>query len=203
MKSIKCKIIGNQVWIAENLTKEQYYGITGKRMSMKNNNKAGYKGPKCYMYETNFRNKKKEYLFDYSAVELFKHINMDNSSWRIPTYDDLDLFFHNIDNRSSTEYIYDEIAINLRGTYGWKKNGTNKIGFNALPNLIINENFELAETGISRWWIYNDRLNEFEGFGLYQEDVVAFCGAHKNNAYAIRLVMDLQDPRIENNINYI
>ena len=203
MGDIKCKIIGNQVWTAENLTKEQYYSITERKIPVKIDNWVDYDGAKCYAYETNFGIKKKQYLFDLKAVEIFRHLTGENNSWRIPTHTDLDVLFHNIDKSSSTEFIHDEIAINLRGTYGWSINGSNKIGFNALPNPTLSENCELSESEISRWWLYNDRKDEFEGFGLYQENIVAFCGVHENNAFAIRLIMDLQNPRIEDNIYYV
>jgi uncharacterized protein (TIGR02145 family) len=203
MGRLKCKIIGNQIWTAENLTREQYYDITGRAIPIKNDNWIGFDGAKCYSYETNFSIQKKQYLFDFRSVDSFRFINREDNFWRIPTHSDLDVLFNYIDKRSSTEYIHDEIAINLRGTYGWSINGSNKIGFNAIPNPILNEGCDFVESEISRWWLYNDRRGEFEGFGLYQEDVVAFCGAHENNAFAIRLVMDLRSPRIENNIIYI
>ena len=203
MKSIKCKIIGNQVWTVENLTKEQYYLITGRTIPVKNDNWTNFTGPKCYKYETNFRIKKKQFLFDIRAVEYFRYFSREHDTLRIPTQTDLDILFHNIDERSSTERINDEVAINLRGIYGWNNNGSNKVGFNAEPNSTLNENCELTEPEISRWWYYDDRRGDFQGFGLYQEDVVAFCGVHENNAFAIRLVMDLQNPRVEENIVYV
>jgi uncharacterized protein (TIGR02145 family) len=203
MGRIKCKIIGNQIWTAENLTKEQYYIITGRNIPVKNDNWIGYDGAKCYGYESNFTTKKKQYLFDIRAVEYLHSFSNEHHTWRIPTLNDLDILFQNIDGRSNTDFINNEIAISLRGTYGWINNGSNKIGFNALPNPTLNENCELSEQEISRWWLYNDRRDEFEGFSLYQEDVVAFCGIHEINAFAIRLVMDLQNPRIEDNIIYI
>jgi len=203
MGSIKCKIIGNQVWTVENLAKEQYYIITGRTIPVKNDNWAGFDGAKCYKYETNFRINKKQFLFDIRAVEYFRYFSREYDAWRIPTKTDLDILFHNIDERSNTEWINDEIAINLRGTYGWNNNGSNKVGFNAEPNPTLNEDCELTEPEISRWWYYDDRRGDFQGFGLYQEDLVAFCGVHENNAFAIRLVMDLQNPRIEENILYV
>ena len=39
MGNLKCKIIGNQIWTVENLTKEQYYGITGRTIPVKNDNR--------------------------------------------------------------------------------------------------------------------------------------------------------------------
>ena len=203
MGNLKCKIIGNQIWTVENLTKEQYYGITGRTIPVKNDNWADFDGFKCYAYETNFRIKKKQNLFDFRAVEYFRFFSREHDTWRIPTKTDLDVLFHNIDERSSTEWINDEVAINLRGTYGWNNNGSNKVGFNAEPNPILDENCELTEPEISRWWYYDDRRGEFGGFGLYQEDVVAFSGVHENNAFAIRLVTDLQNPRVEENVVYV
>lgn len=203
MKNIKCKIIGNQIWIAENLTKEQFYVITGRTVPLRNDKWAVSYGPKCYAYETNFRIKKKEYLFDLSTSNFFRSFSGEHNTWRIPTLNDLDTLFRYIDGRSSTEFLHEDIANTLRGNYGWFNNGTNKIGFDALPNPIINENSELAELGISRWWFYDERRGEFGGFGLYQDDILSFCGIHDNNAFAIRLVMDLHHPRTENNIIYV
>ncbi len=203
MKNIKSKIIGNQVWITENLTKDQFHDITGRTIPLKNDKWASSHGPKCYSYETNFKFKKKEYLFDLNTVNFFRSFSGEHNTWRIPTLNDLDNLFRNIDGRSSTDYLYEEIANTLRGNYGWLNNGTNKIGFDALPNPIINENGELTELGISRWWFYDERRGELGGFGLYQDDIVAFSGIHNYNAFAIRLVMDLHDPRIENNIIYV
>lgn len=203
MGGIKCKIIGNQVWTVENLTKEQFYIITGRTIPVKNNNWLHFDLPKCYAYETNYRIRKKQYLFDQRAVEYFHWFGREHNTWRIPTLNDLDILFRNIDGRSSTDYTQSEIANNIRGTYGWTNNGTNKIGFNALPNPTLNENGELSEPEISRWWCYNERSYEFEGFGIYEDDILAFCGMGDKKAIAIRLVMDFHNPRIEENIIYI
>ena len=203
MGRIKCKIIGNQVWTVENLTKKQYYVITGRTIPIKNDNWLDFHFPKCYAYESNYTTKMKQYLFDIRAIEYFRSFSNEHHTWKIPTLNDLDILFRNIDGRSNTDFINEDIAISLRGTYGWINNGSNKIGFNALPNPTLNENCELSEPEISRWWFYDERREDFKGFGLYQEDVVAFCGVHENNAFAIRLVMDLQNPRVEESIVYV
>jgi hypothetical protein len=65
MGRLKCKIIGNQIWTAENLTREQYYDITGRAIPIKNDNWIGFGGAKCYSYETNFSIQKRQYLFDW------------------------------------------------------------------------------------------------------------------------------------------
>jgi len=154
MGIIKCKIIGNQVWAVENLTKEQYYMITGRTIPVKNNNWSDFEYPKCYSYESNFSKIKKQFLFDINSVQYFHSFSRDNNTWRIPTLGDLDSLFQYIDGRSTSNYTYSEIPNCLRGTYGWVNNGVNKIGFNAQPNPTLNENVELSEPEIARWWYF-------------------------------------------------
>jgi uncharacterized protein (TIGR02145 family) len=203
MSKIKAKIIGNQVWTVENLTKDQFYSITGIVVPIKNDNWLSFQGKKCYKYSSVHESRKSSYLFDLNSAEFLYNYGINNSDWRMPTYSDLDHLFHNIDGRSSAYFPFEEVPINLRGTYGWSTNGTNKIGFNAYPNPTLNEDLELTESEISRWWLYNENRDVFEGFGLYTEDVLAYCGTSNQMALAVRLVMDLTNPRVEENIQYV
>jgi uncharacterized protein (TIGR02145 family) len=160
--------------------------------------------PKCCTYESLIQtSKKKNYLFDKNAISYFPR-DRNTNNWRIPTINDLDILLNFIDRKSTTEWITDDIAIALRGTYGWLNNGTNKIGFNAVPNPTKNESGELTESEISRWWVYDETSRIYKGCGLYNHsDTFAFCGTHDEMGLAVRLVMDLQCPRIEDDIEYV
>jgi uncharacterized protein (TIGR02145 family) len=200
---IKAKIIGQQVWTVENLTREQYKKMTGINIPIINDIWDNDE-PKCCTYESIIEtSKKKNYLFDKNATSYFsRHRNTNN--WRIPTIKDLDTLFNFIHPNASIEWPTDNIAIALRGTYGWLNNGTNKIGYNAVPNPTKNESGELTESEIARWWVYNETSRIYNGFGLYNGiDVVALCGTHDKMGLAVRLVMDLQSPRIEDDIEYV
>lgn len=203
MAKIKAKIIGNQVWMTENLTAEQFQSVTGSRIKLSNGNWEDFV-PTCCSYESSLPKKKKNYLFNRSAADdlfLGRHINR----WRLPATRDLDVLFQSIDGRSSADMPYDEVAVALRGTYGWLKNGTNKIGFNALPNRSRNDAGELTESYIARWWYFDQQINSLRGIGIYNDlDVIAICDSnHPQNGFAIRLVMDLQEPRVEEGIEYV
>ena len=44
----------------------------------------------------------------------------------------------------------------------------------------------------------------FDGLRLYTDlSVVTFCGSSSKTGFAIRIVMDLQNPRIEDNLEYV
>ncbi len=203
MSKLRSKIIGNQVWTVENLTREQYKKITGINIPIINDIWDNDQ-PKCCTYDSLIQtSKKKNYLFDKNAISYFSR-NRNTNNWRIPTINDLDILLNFIDRKSTTEWITEDIAIALRGTYGWLNNGTNKIGFNAVPNPTKNESGELTESEIARWWVYNETSRIYNGFGLYNDlDVVALCGTHDKIGIAVRLVMDLQCPRIEDDIEYV
>jgi len=203
MSKIRAKIIGNQIWTVENLTKDQYFLITGIKVPVKNKNWLSYSKIKCYKYNSIHESNKDGFLFNLYSAETLNNNGINNNTWRIPSYADLDVLFKNIDGKSSTNYYYKEVAINLRGNYGWPLNGTNKIGFNAMPNPTLNEKLELSESEISRWWIYNQKNKDFDGFGIYTEDIIGFSGTNNQMALAIRLVMDLTNPRVDDKIYYV
>ena len=203
MAKIKAKIIGNQVWMTENLTAEQFQSVTRSRIKKSNGNWEDFV-PTCCTYESSLPKKKKNYLFNRSAADdlfLGRHINR----WRLPATRDLDVLFQSIDGRSRVDMPYDEVAVALRGTYGWLKNGTNKIGFNALPNPSRYNAGELTESRHGLWWYYDEQINSLRGIGIiYDLDVIAISDSnHPQNGFAIRLVMDLQEPRVEEGIEYV
>ena len=97
----------------------------------------------------------------------------------------------------------EKLAQDMRGTYGWRNNGVNKVGFNAYPNPTLDEN-GLREFEISRWWYFNDQRVSFNGFSIYEDDILATSGPFSESiGLAIRLVMDLTDPRVEENVYYV
>lgn len=68
---IKAKIIGNKVWTTENLTRVQYRHITGRNVTIQNENweyQSDNYNAKCYSYDSTFISKKKEYLFNIEAI---------------------------------------------------------------------------------------------------------------------------------------
>ena len=200
MAIIKAKIIGDQVWTTENLNQSQFKIITGKRISFNNNSWVIDESPKVYVYNSIINKHKKEYLFDTNSLNLLRRYS---TNWRIPNIYDLNKLFQSADPNSSFQNGTIELAKNLRGTYGWRNNGINKIGFNAYPNPTIDAK-GLYESHISRWWYYDTNTNTYNGFSLYDEDIVAISGPFDNNiGLAVRLVMDLVDPRLEQNILYV
>lgn len=203
MSNIKVKIIGSQVWTVENLTKEQYIEITGIDIPIVDSIWEN-DFPKCCIYETFYKQKIKNYLFDFYAAEELHNLLLNSDSWRLPNLNDINNLYKHINQYSNVDNITDDIAESLRGTYGWSNNGTNKIGFNALPNPTKNENGELTESTISSWWMYNEDNIRFDGLRLYNDlSVITFCGSNSKTGFAIRLVMDLQNPRIEDNLEYV
>ena len=196
---IKAKIIGNQIWTTENLSRTEYQQITGRNLPVKNDCWADYHGPICFTYDSAIKNKK-EYLFDLNAVV---YLRANAGLWRIPDTKDLDLLFKTIDPNSRYFWGSEKVAQELRGTYGWVNNGINKVGFNAYPNPTLDLN-GLLEFEISRWWYFNDQNASFCGFSVYREDIVAISGPFTEDiGLAIRLVRDLVDPRPEGNIDYV
>lgn len=68
---IKAKIIGNKVWTTENLTRVQYRQITGRNVTVQNENwehQSDNYNAKCYSYGSTFISNKKEYLFNIQAI---------------------------------------------------------------------------------------------------------------------------------------
>ena len=211
---IKAKIIGNQIWTTEDVTVIQlknllrtnlhfnHIAIPVKNDVEKWNN---YNGPACCSYQSNVHNKQ-SFLFNRSAADMtFGILRGAEAGWRLPTIEDWILLFQYIDPKHNYDYWSDSIAINLRSTYGWPNNGTNKIGFNAIPNYMRNEDGSYNNEPFAQWWIYNNQRQGavFGGISLYPNDVIAEFGTNANIGLAIRLVRDLVDPRPEDNIVYM
>jgi uncharacterized protein (TIGR02145 family) len=200
MSKIYAKIIGDQVWTTENLNKSQFKLITGKQISLNDNSWVIDENPKAYVYNSIIKKHKNEYLFDINSLDLLRCYS---KNWRIPTISDLNSLFQSADQNSTFQWCSSELARDLRGTYGWANNGINKIGFNAYPNPTIDIQ-GTRESNISRWWYYDENSNTYNGFSLYDDDIVATSGPFDNNVgLAIRLVMDLVNPRLEQNIFYV
>ena len=68
MSRIKAKIIGEQVWATENLSRTKYKFITGRNIPVKNENWSTFNNPKCFAYDSKIKKNKKEYLFDLNSV---------------------------------------------------------------------------------------------------------------------------------------
>jgi uncharacterized protein (TIGR02145 family) len=199
MSRIKAKVIGGQVWTTENLSRAEYQQITGRLLPIKNNQWTKYDGPKCFAYNSAVKNKK-EYLFDLNALLYLREYA---THWRIPDTRDLDCLFRTLDPMFHHNSDTSKLAQDMRGSYGWQNNGINKVGFNAYPNPTLDE-IGLREFEISRWWYFNDQRASFDGFSVYEEDVVATSGPFSESVgLAIRLVMDLTEHRIEEEILYL
>jgi len=200
MSGIKAKIIGNQVWTTENLTRAEYKLITGRNIPEKNENWSAFTNPKCFAYNSKIKKNKREYLFDLNSVLFLSEYSR---MWRIPNIKDLEHLSKSTDSNAYYGWETEELAINLRGTYGWLNNGINKVGFNAYPNPTYNGE-ELHEFEISRWWYNNEISRSFNGFSLYEDNIIAVSGPYnENDGLAIRLVMNLSEPRVEENIIYV
>lgn len=202
MSQIKAKIIGKQVWMAENLTASQFRKITGSPLQL-NNGIWTNSISTCCSYEVNLPTKKKNYLFNQEAALAISPHNRHNR-WRLPTRRDLSALFNHILPGSDMDRPYGELAELLRGNYGWFKNGTNKVGFNAFPNPRRNDSAELREGDFASWWFYDDKTNSLQGLSVYNDlDVIAECIPSQLSGFAIRLVMDLEENRIEDGIEYV
>jgi uncharacterized protein (TIGR02145 family) len=201
MQKIKCKIIENQIWTAENLTPSQYFFLSGIKIPKKNSQWDSFHTSKCFSYVTKFNSK--QYLFDYESVRSFTFSSSSKCKFRIPTSHDLNILFNNIDSNAFIDKPGEKVAQSIRGVYGWISNGTNKIGFNAMPNPTINHKGVLQEFEIFRCWFFNLKSNQFEGLNLYSEDIISTSILDLNDGCVVRLVMDLEDIRLEENILYV
>ena len=121
----------------------------------------------------------------------------------MPTSHDLNVLIKNIDINADIDKPGEKVPQFIRGVYGWEFNGTNKIGFNAMPNPTINHLGLLNEFKIFRCWFFNLDSMQFEGFNLYTEDIISTSILDLNDGCIVRLVMDLEDIRLEENILYV
>ena len=201
MKKIKCKIIENQIWTIDNLTPSQYFFLTGIKIPEKNNKWNSYHESKYFYYDN--KSDLKQYLFDYKSVQNFKCSTSSKFKFRVPTSHDLNVLIKNIDINADIDKPGKKVPQFIRGAYGWEFNGTNKIGFNAMPNPTINHLGLLEEFKIFRCWFFNLDSMQFEGFNLYTEDIISTSILDLNDGCIVRLVMDLEDIRIEENILYV
>lgn len=212
---IKAKIIGNQIWTAEDISLPKLKMILSEQNEIPNitiparnedEKWVNNVGPCCCSYNSSSTHKK-SYLFNRDTAEMIVHTLSENEiSWRIPTIDDWVKLFQFIDKGCSYERWNDCIALNIRSTYGWPNNGTNKIGFNAYPNFKRNENGLFNEELYASWWVFNNRRswpNDLGGISLYSNDVVAEFVTEVNTGLAIRLVRNLSEPRPEEGIVFV
>ncbi len=201
---IKAKIIGNQIWSAENLTRRQYIKLTGLALPIENG--IGWEmpdedelTPRCCTYSL-AQDKKEYYLFDQHAVLCLNNATK-SLHWRVPTMHDWNQLFDHIHAHSGEGLRIDTICNGLRGNYGWKVNGTNQFGFNAFPNPHRCEDGSYSHGG-AQWWTISDF--DYIGLGLYQDlNVIAESGSDHTSAMPIRLVLDLPEIRLHRDILYI
>jgi len=211
--SIKSKIIGNQIWTAEDVCishlKSAIAESNGLQVNIEKKN-SNYEWinstvPAFCTYQSN-RTTKSYYLYNQVAAEfIYDLLRVNNTGWRLPTITDWITLFHFIDNRNNHDNWNNCIAQNIRGAYCWPNNGTNKIGFNAIPNSTRNEDGSFTSEPFAKWWVYNPS-NQNSGLGgirLYPEDIIAEFGTQNNIGLAIRLVRDIYDIRPENGIQYV
>ena len=205
MMKIKAKIIGEQVWTAENLTLSQFRELSGRNATLKNETSDWVNNESLSSCtSTSIITGKKTCLFNQIAARYLSDSLGDNnlSGWRVPTFQDCNNLFRYIDDACTEDWWTETLAINLRGTYGWPNNGTNKIGFNAIPFPSRMDDGLYVDVGVASWWVIKDY--ELIGLGIYHDiDVVARCGTSTNTGKPIRLVMDLPNPRIEEGIIYV
>ena len=212
--NVKAKIIGNQIWTSEDISLSQLKNIlsekneiTNIKIPLKNDNKNWmvYNGACCCSY-ISYVDNKKSYLYNLHVAKLLcENLNDNENGWRLPSINDWFQLFKYIDNNHTFDYWSESIAQNLRSTYGWPNNGTNKIGFNATPNFKRNEDGTYYDQSFACWWgLNNAGIGKiFEGVRLYPEDVIATFGTENKTGLAIRLVRNFSEPRPEEGLIYV
>ena len=211
--NIKAKIIGNQIWTSEDVTLSQLKVILLQqtdideiKIPLRNDNSKwlNHSGLCCCTYFSNVDNKK-HYLYNREVAEMtFQELRKKENGWRLPNIDDWVQLFKYLDEKNDYDFWSESIAESLRGTYGWPINGTNKIGFNAIPNFKRNEDGSYVNESYASWWVFSNRIrNEFSGMSLYPENIIAEFSFENKTGLAMRLVRNLKEPRPEEDLLYV
>jgi len=129
-RTYKTVVIGDQVWMAENLN----YDASGSQCYGGNIDKCAQYG-RLYNWATAMNVSE-----NYNTEKLnapSKHQGICPSGWHIPDNAEWDKLYHYVDGTSGTESPYrsEEAARHLKATSGWSygDNGLDTYGFAALP----------------------------------------------------------------------
>ena len=146
--------IGDQIWMAENLktTHFQNGGSIDKLYNLNDWESATIKGPIYLDYDKKVVNGK-DYGKIYNYLVIADPRKVCPVGWRVPTKDDWNTLIKISGNDEKST-----VKLKEKGNIHWKPgyaNGTNQLGFNALPGGIFNGSEIWGIGGKSVWFVAN------------------------------------------------
>lgn len=160
--SYKTIIIGNQVWMAENLKTTRYND--GTPIINGDNNWSSTEGRYLWASTDDLNNAVAGPLSEdyYGVIYNFATIKTNKiapTGWRIPTENDWNELFHHLEING---FLNNE-GVALKSKSGWvsQGNGTDNFGFNGLPAGYVDTNGTPKADGIIANWAVNHQNNAF------------------------------------------
>lgn len=191
-------IIGNQVWMVENLKTTKYNDGTSIPLVSKGIVWKSLTTPAYCRYNNEAGNNKAEYgaLYNWYAVNTGKLCPI---KWHVPTDSEWKLLEINIQmDLYEVEYIGyrgTNQGDKLKNTSGWHSpdHGTNITGFSALPGGYINNAGEFVAQEINgNWWSSTELYEENAYFRrlYYNESKVGRYNTYKVTGFSVRCIKD-------------
>ena len=185
---------GLQEWIAGNLNVSSFRNgdVIKEAKTNEEWSKAGTEGKPAWCYFNNDLENGKIYGKLYNWYAINDPRGLAPEGWSIPENNHWMKLVKNL-------LGVDVAGIKLKNTTGWKsKNGTNNIGFAALPGGYRNESGEYNELGTKSQWWANSEPVEFKKSNLiyslmlndYTEQV-SYIKATKESGLSVRCVKDM------------
>jgi uncharacterized protein (TIGR02145 family) len=184
-------VIGDQVWMAENLKTTKYNDSTDIPFISDNKDWKALFAPAYFWYDNDEKANKNSYgaLYNWYAVSTNK---ICPAGWRIPGYEEWTTM---IEKLKGGERIAGG-QLKETGTTHWKspnKRATNSIGFTALPGGFRDSNGKFHDIGIYGGWWSNTEASAskalYRGL-LYDYGTVGSGESHKADGFSVRCLRD-------------
>jgi len=184
---------GLQEWTASNLNGSKYLNgdVISEAKTSEEWIKAGAEGKPAWCYFNNDPENGKKFgkLYNWYAINDPK--GLAPKGWRIPQNPDWTKLVKNL-------LGVDVAGMKMKSKTGWKsKNGTNNIGFEALPGGYRNEKGEFKELGSKgQWWANSEPVEVKKSNMIYSlmlndhTTEVSYLKMNKANGLSIRCIKD-------------
>jgi len=188
IRNYKTVTIGTQTWMAENLN----YAVEGSRC-------YGNKEENCNIYGRLYdwataMNIDKEYNSNLTSSSS-KHQGICPSGWHIPSNADWNILMKFVNSDCFDNENCENAGTELKAKSGWDDggNGTDSLGFSALPGGRVYSNGTLFNVGRSGSWWSASEYNNSDSYDRYMDNNyngVGYSHDGKSGLFSVRCVKD-------------
>jgi uncharacterized protein (TIGR02145 family) len=181
----KTVVIGNQIWMAENLKTTKFNNTTSINFGIENASWENNTNGTYTWYSNNI-----DYKETYGALYSWHAVNtgmLCPAGWHVPT---------NTEWFSLVEYIGGQVGAALKATSGWTNNGngTDKYGFTALPGGSRNYyDHSFYSIGMNAYWWSSTNISTNTAWSIFVSSgsgSVTTNDLNVNSGFSVRCVKD-------------